>query len=148
MQTIAPSVVQGTHVLEAAGALPTPVPPTGAAMLEGAAGAAAVFVITSVVKDVGTAAADEATTGADDAPGAKTPPGLDDAMGVATALVAAGAPAAADEAPPPVATAPPAEPSVPAPAPILVKVAQPAPLREVPISAASRVSTESPGLGN
>ena len=148
MQTTAPLLEQGTHVLEAAGAVPTPVPPigaatlegaAGAATLEGAAGAAAVFVTTSVVKDVGAAAAE-------DAPGAKTPPGLEVATGVEMALVAAGA-LAAEEATPPVATAPPAEPKVPAPAPILVMEAQ-LPLREVPISAASRVSTESPGFGN
>ena len=149
MQTTAPSLEQGTHVLEAAGAVPTPVPPigaaalegtAGAAALEGAAGAAAVFVATSVVKDVGAAAAE-------DAPGANTPPGLEVTAGVETALVAAGELAAAEEAAPPVAAAPPAEPRVPAPAPILVIEAQ-FPLREVPISAASRVSTESPGFGN
>ena len=90
MQTTAPSLEQGTHVLEAAGAVPTPVPPIGAATLEGAAEAAAVFVTTRVVKDVGAAAVE-------DAPGANATPGLEVAAGVETALVAAGALAAAEE---------------------------------------------------
>lgn len=145
MQTTAPSVVQGTQVLEGAGAVSTPVPPTGMATLETAAAleaatGAAVAVMTRVVKDVGSATAD-------DAPGAKTPPGLDVAAGMETALVAAGTLAATDEAPP-VAEAPPAaEPRVPAPAPSFVMAAQ-SPLRDVPIAVDSLVSTESPGLGN
>ena len=99
MQTTAPSLEQGTHVLEAAGAVPTPVPPIGATTLEGAAEAAAVFVTARFAKDVGAAA--------EDAPGANTPPGLEVAAGVETALVAAGALAVVEE---------PAEPRVPAPA--------------------------------
>jgi len=94
---------------------------------------------TRVAKEVGAGVA------AEDAPGAKTPPGLE-ADGVAAALVAAGA-----DAPPvalPVGSALPALPRVPAPAPILVIEAQ-LPIRELPKLGEPAVTlwTESPGLG-
>ena len=131
---------QGTYILKAAGIVLTLVLPIGAAILKGAAKLVAVFVIIRVIKDIGAIAVE-------DTPRANTLPRLEVAAGIETALVAASALVAVEEATPLVAIAPLAEPRVPTLAPILVIEAQSL-LREVLISATCQVLIELPGFGN
>jgi len=122
MQKTAPLVGQATPLV--------PAPADGeTGATEGEEGAATAEVAaTGVVGTGATAVEKEVATAAEDAPGAKMPPGL--LLGLAIAWEEAGAEATAvPEAAPPVGAA--GEPRFPAPAPILVTVSQ-APPRALP----------------